>query len=293
MAESATAQSRPSPPGELIDVAGHKVHLYCTGQGSSTVVVASGGFSFDWGLVQPVVSQWTRICAYDPAGTAWSDRVEGKDHPTCTDRVDELHELLKNARIDGPYVMVGFSIGGLVARLYATRYPSEIAGMVLVDHAFIDTGSDSAPSTQGSLSKAELDSPPVLISKTPIVLDLEDDQNFRKLPQRDQELHRWALSIHSIRPTPEDAAVCFSEVDGAEPKQAFPLADTPLAVVSTLYASDRYTKLQHTLLSLSRNSQQFVAQNSTHMVIIDQPEIVVEAIHEVINAAKDHGSIRK
>jgi pimeloyl-ACP methyl ester carboxylesterase len=191
-------------------------------------------------------------------------------------------------------VIVGFSIGGLVARLYATRYPADIAGMVLVDHAFIDTGgSDTAPSTQGSLSTAGLDSPPVLISKTPIVLDLEDDRNFSKLPQRDQELHRWALSIHSIRPTPEDAAICFSEVDRSESKQAFPLGDTPLAVISTLYASKQYTQLQHALLMLSHNSKQFMAENSTHMVIIDQPEIIDEAIHEVIAAVRERGSMRK
>ena len=84
-----------SPPvlGKLVDVGGHRVHIYCTGEGSPTVVVASGGFSFDWGLVQPKVAQITRICTYDPAGTAWSDAVPGKTNPSCNDRVAELHEI--------------------------------------------------------------------------------------------------------------------------------------------------------------------------------------------------------
>ena len=200
----------PQPTGELVDVGGYRVHLYCTGQGNPPVVVASGGFSFDWGLVQPEVARDTRICAYDPSGTAWRDRVKPGNEITCGDRVSELHRLLKAARVDGPYVMVGFSVGGL-ARLYATRYPSEIAGMVIVDHAFIDADGDRDTAKPQPQQRTDVDSMPVLISKTPIALDLEDDRNFERLPARDQELHRWALSIHSDRPTPKMAARCFSE----------------------------------------------------------------------------------
>jgi len=207
--------------------------------------------------------------------------------------VGELHTLLKNAGIDGPYVLVGFYVGGLVARLYASRYPAEITGLVLVDHAFIATDDDTGSRPQGSISAAGLDGPPVLISKTPISLDLEDDQNFSKLPKRDQELHRWALSIHSLRPTVEMAAECFSEVNASEHNLSFPLENRPLAVVSTLYESPSYTELQHKLLMLSHNSKQLVAENSSHMVIIDQPEIVVRAIQEVVEKAKSHTGLKK
>lgn len=260
------------------------MHLYCTGHGSPTVVVASGGFSVDWGLIQPKIAEQTRVCSYDPAGTAWSDPIPGQAHPTCTARVNELHQLLANAHVDGPYILVGFSIGGLVARVYAAHYPTEIAGMVLVDHAFIDTRAGASSAAIAAFSGAGLDSPPVLISKTPIALDLEDDQNFSKLPERDQQLHRWALSV-STRPTPEDAAVCFSEVERAEQNRPFPLGDIPLAVISTLYDSPRYTELQHKLLALSHSSKQFIADHSTHMVVIDQPEIVTKAIHQVVASA--------
>ncbi|HEX4809638.1 MAG TPA: alpha/beta hydrolase [Bryobacteraceae bacterium] len=283
-AEPAPNQPQPQPLGDLIDVGGYRVHIYCTGQGSPPVVVASGGFSFDWGLVQPKVAEFTRICTYDPSGTAWSDRVKPGDQITCSDRVSELHRLLKSAGINGPYVMVGFSIGGLVARLYATQYPSEIAGMVLVDHAFIETGSDVG-AAKAQPQRSDVDSPPILISKTPIALDLQDDQNFAKLPERDRELHRWALSIHSDRPTPEMAARCFSEV-APDDKSSFPLGNKPLVVISTTYDSPQYAELQHKLLMLSRNSKQLIAQNSTHMVIIDQPEVVVRAIEEVVEAVR-------
>lgn len=290
-APAQTDAERPAVLGKLVDVGGYRVHLYCTGQGSPTVVVASGGFSFDWGLVQPKVERFTRICTYDPAGTAWSDPIPGQTNPTCIDRITELHQLLHKAGIGAPYVLVGFSIGGLVARLYAALYPEEIAGMVVVDHAFLGT---QASRTAASISAMRgLNSPPVLIFKTPITLDLEDDQNFNKLPERDQELHRWALSIHSLRPTPEMAAVCFSEVDRVESKLPFPLGNRPLAVVSTLYDSSSYRELQHQLLMLSHNSKQWMAENSSHMVIIDQPEIVVQAIENVVTAARMRADSQK
>lgn len=284
------AQDTVSPPvpGKLVDVAGVRVHIYCTGRGSPAVVTASGGFSSDWGLVQPRIAQVTRICTYDTAGTAWSDPVPVKTNPACTGRVDELHQLLMNAGVKRPYVLVGYSIGGLIVRLYAARYPNEVSGVVFVDHAFIDVPEASRSKLNPSFKG--LDSPPVLISKSPIALDLQDDQNFGKLPEQDQRLHKWALT-RSARPTPEMAALCFSEVEEAEQKISFPLGDKPVAVVSTPYDSPHYAELQHKLLMLSRNSKQFKAENSSHMVIIDQPDTVIRAIQGVIAAIREHAHI--
>ncbi len=301
---SASDPHRPPPLGKLIDVGGYRVHLYCTGTGSPTVIVAGGGFSFDWGLVQPQVAKFTRICTYDPSGTAWSDPFPALSDgnkgsappqrvPACSERVEELHKLLKNASIQGPYVVVGFSIGGLYGRLYAHNYPEDAAGMVIVDHAFIDAGSESqdrsqAPTSETPLSAAHLDSPPVLISKEPIALGVEDDQNFKKLPRMDQDLDLWAMSAHPVRPTSAAAAECFASIDKATQKDQYPLRDMPLVVISTTYDSPNYRKLQSSLLSLSRDSRQMVAENSSHMVIIDNPGVIVSAIRQVVNAVRDH-----
>ena len=127
-----TDQNPPPPLGKLVDVGGYRVHLYCTGTGSPTVVIVGAEFSFDWGLVQPEVASLTRVCSYDHSGIGWSDPGP-KD--SCALRVSEIHSALKNAGIKGPYVLVGHSLGGLVARLYAGRYPDEVAGVVFVDHA--------------------------------------------------------------------------------------------------------------------------------------------------------------
>ena len=125
-------------------------------------MIVGAAFSFDWGLVQPEVAKWTRVCTFDPSGNAWSDSFQtptlipsfqasdrtpaAKATPTCTDRVDEIHRLLTKMPIDGRYVLVGFSVGALWERIYAARYPDNIAGMIIVDHAFLSgVGKDAPP----------------------------------------------------------------------------------------------------------------------------------------------------
>jgi pimeloyl-ACP methyl ester carboxylesterase len=109
------------------------MHLSCVGQGSPTVVFESGlaNMSADWGNVQPTVAATTRACAYDRAGIAWSDASPGPRDPRQI--ATELHTLLGNAGEAGPYVLAGQSFGGLYVRVFADRYPDEVAAMVLVD----------------------------------------------------------------------------------------------------------------------------------------------------------------
>ncbi|HEX5913590.1 MAG TPA: alpha/beta hydrolase, partial [Rubrobacter sp.] len=121
------------PPGEMVDVGGYSLHINCVGQGSPTVVLdaGSGGFSAQWVRVQREVSDTTRVCAYDRAGMGWSEM--GPEPRDAKQISSELHTLLKGANIEEPYVLVGHSFGGLYVRTYATRYPDEVAGVVLVD----------------------------------------------------------------------------------------------------------------------------------------------------------------
>jgi pimeloyl-ACP methyl ester carboxylesterase len=135
---TAIDKSRYPPPGQLVDIGGYKLHLYCTGEnagGSPTVVLETGlgGFatSPDWALVQPEIAKTTRVCAYDRAGLGWSDpspQPRDAQHITA-----ELHTLLVNSHTPGPYVLVGWSYGGLYARAYANQFHDEVAGLVLLD----------------------------------------------------------------------------------------------------------------------------------------------------------------
>lgn len=299
-------QSKPMPPGTLVDVGGYRVHLYCMGQGSPTVMIVGAAFSFDWGLVQPEVAKFSRVCTFDPSGTAWSDpfhpAIDSSSSigtkpastpdsvPKCSDRVDEIHRLLTKTPIDGPYILVGFSVGALWERLYAATYPDGITGMVIVDHAFLPSGGNNPPPhTSDTTGSRPRYSPPVLISKAPIVIGFEDDSNFSKLPERDQRFHMWALSQDPLRPNREMAVDCFSRLQGVNGARSYPLGNMDLIVISTRNEAPDYMKLQANLLAQSRRSKHVIATNSTHMVPIDQPEVIISAIRELVESTRKQG----
>jgi len=124
------------PPGKLVDVGGWRLHLNCTGEArpsQPTVILESGlgDFSVEWSLVQPGVAAFARVCSYDRAGDGWSDL--GPHPRTMRQIVYELHTLLDNAGVKRPLVLVGHSYGGWLVRLYASSYPAEVVGMVLVE----------------------------------------------------------------------------------------------------------------------------------------------------------------
>ncbi|HLN64289.1 MAG TPA: alpha/beta fold hydrolase, partial [Symbiobacteriaceae bacterium] len=121
-------------PGRRIDIGGVKLYLHASGEGQGpTVILESGNLmpAVLWEPVQARVGRFARVVSYDRAGYGWSDPAgRNRSWPVV---VDELHTLLQRAGIRGPYILVGHSLGGLYVRLFAARYPTEVAGMVLVD----------------------------------------------------------------------------------------------------------------------------------------------------------------
>lgn len=284
---SADAQDHP-PIGKLIDVGGYRVHLYCIGSGSPAVVIVGAGYSFDWALVQPDVSKFTQVCAYDHSGIAWSD-----PGPTdsCSLRVSEVHSALRNAKISGPLVLVGHSLGALVARLYAAKYPDEVAGMVIVDHAFL--GKSVVPSANSSRNAA----PPILIGPLKGPSNVRGgipapDRDFEKLPSVDYQLHLWANSLPGFSKTMqrnvEMVPECSSDVETASQNKVAPFSDKPMIVLRTDTTIPGYEDLQKSLLALSTNSKQVLAENSGHHIMVDRPDLVISAIRDVKEAAQHH-----
>src|SRR4029077_1689731 len=123
------------PPGRLVDVGGHKLHIWCTGSGEPTVVLEnglSGGSGIvGWSVVQPEVAKFTRVCSYDRAGIGYSD--PGPSPRTARRIASELAQLLDRSGIAGPVVLVGASIAGFNVRVFASDHPERAAGLVLVD----------------------------------------------------------------------------------------------------------------------------------------------------------------
>src|SRR5215217_4294743 len=121
--ESLDARAYPMP-GQLIDVGGHRMHLYCTGSGSPTVVLepGQGGVSSDLAWIAPAVAPDSRVCVYDRAGRGWSDAADG---PQDAVRIAaDLHTLLERAHVPGPYVLAGHSFGGLYVLSFAAQFPA-------------------------------------------------------------------------------------------------------------------------------------------------------------------------
>jgi pimeloyl-ACP methyl ester carboxylesterase len=121
------------PPGRLVDVGGYSLHISCLGNGTPTVILDAlfPGTVSNWAWVQPEIAKTTRVCADDRAGLGWSD--SGPMPRDAVQHAAELRTLLANAGVTGPYVLVGHSLGGLSVRMFADRYPDEVAGMVLVE----------------------------------------------------------------------------------------------------------------------------------------------------------------
>jgi len=290
-----TNQNPPTPLGKLVDVGDYRVHLYCTGTGSPTVVIVGAGFSFNWGLVQPEVAKFTQVCSYDHSGIGWS---ESGPKDSCSLRVSEVHTALKKVGITGPYVLVGHSLGGLVARVYAGQYPDEVAGMVFVDHA-AQFGLMLGPPPPGD-AKVPPGSPPPMPPRRLLAPSggggIESDPNFSKLSSRDRELHLWAMSQTrnqmALQANHEMMPECVAQADAISKEHSHALGDKPLIDVST--DEDRnpdYVKLQTELLSLSQNSKQIIAEKSGHFIIIDRPDVVIDAIRQVVQSVRSNAKL--
>lgn len=126
------------PPGKLVDVGGHRLHIQCAGEGRPTVVLETGTLAMSalWGWVQPQVAVHTRVCSYDRAGKGWSE--PGPEPRDALRIASELRTLLRNAGETPPYVLVGHSFGGPLVRVYADQYPEDVAGLLLLDSSHPD-----------------------------------------------------------------------------------------------------------------------------------------------------------
>src|SRR5262245_24116487 len=266
------------PPGVLVDIAGHKLHMRCAGpEGTGPTVIfesGGGGTSKDWKAVQAILSPHVRSCAYDRAGSGWSEAGPGPR--TMKQEVFELHELLQRARVPGPYILVGQSIGGLLARLYSDKYGSNVVGVVLVD-----------PTHESSvLGNARYGGWVRLREKATgrIVPEprLEGKPSKEYNPDDDYMAEEFQLMFLSRQANPE------------------PLGDRPLIVLGAgrrpappgtseeVWKKLREEKEEQVKgqAQLSRNSKFVRDPASGHNIQADNPKLVAQAIEEVLEAVQ-------
>ena len=305
----------PPPLGKLYDVGGHKMHLYHTGKatGGPAVVLeaGAGAFSVDWYLVQQEVEKFATVCSYDRAGHAWSEL--GPRPRTKKQAVYDLHRLLATAGIRGPYIMVGHSLGGALVRVFATEYPDDVAGMVLVD-----PGNDNSPlfingKMEGPFDKAKPRQIP------PPRDQLRDDERalskpeldgykqfrefagppkieapFDKLPEPIQKLHLWAMSLPESNVTdynsygPEEDLLLFAD----RIRNEHPLGNKPLVVLSRKSDEKGVMEGKESFRNLSSNSAFAVSDFPVHEIQLAQPDLVVRAIRAVIESVKTGGQVK-
>jgi pimeloyl-ACP methyl ester carboxylesterase len=288
-------------PGQLVDVNGYKMHIYCAGEGSPTVILAAGldDFSIFWSQVQPEVAKSTRVCSYDRAGLGWSEA--SPDPRTSENMVKELHTLLTSAKIEGPYVLVGHSFGGALTRLYAHDYPDEVIGMILVDAApdelFIRVTSWKN-AIEGKLGLYRTLAP---MSSFGLLAFTPGSIPGRGLPDDALAQYRAiAVSTNYFQTGVAENEAFESNL--AEVRAAnVDLGDMPLVVLSRGYwdpipgfsdveneqAWQMWQEMQSELLSLSTNSRQIVATESEHHIQLQQPELVIDAIFDVIKFTQE------
>jgi pimeloyl-ACP methyl ester carboxylesterase len=299
----ATLKAKYPPIGQLVDVGGYKLHLYCQGTGSPTVVMDAGAGSTGlyWSLVQSEVAESVRTCVYDRAGYGWSEK--GPQPRSIATMVNELHSLLSNAKIAGPYVLVGHSLGGIIVRQYTQNYPQEVVGMVLVDSAqekqFQRFPEEIVAATKKGLAESrrlELLIATGLPALNPSQVPLES-----KLPREAAEIYR-ALLLSD----PKQLMAVRGEIETLERGDTEPvktLNDLPLIVLSrghsdpdtmgegiSVEVADQYEKvwqeLQVELVVLSSQGKRIVAEQSGHNIHLDQPELVVSAIQELLTETR-------
>lgn len=153
------ANRLPRRIGRAIDVGGRALNLYCSGHGSPTVILETGGNSpgYGWVTQQTKIAEFTTTCWYDRAGVGWSDPPSSPR--TSTSVVNDLHEMLRRAAMLPPYVLVGASVGGEYIRIYTAHYPADVAGLVLVDSTVPDQHEPDfmlAPANRVSLTTRHL-----------------------------------------------------------------------------------------------------------------------------------------
>ena len=304
------------PPGRLVDLGTHRLHLVESGHGSGPTVVLEAGLMstvLSWTALQRKLARSSRVVSYDRAGLGWSDIGP---MPRTAERIaGELHELLKRAAIAPPYVLVGHSFGGLTMPVFAALFPKDVAGMVLVDpvapsewnppsaHAQKLTRIGAKVCLRAALlarvgairfvaflitsgAKSVASKMVRLISReAPNEAGSVSSPWFWALPDEEKAMARvfwpqrkFALTIASqLENLPASAGMAASLSN---------LCEKPVAILSAGTASENRRKAHAETAKRLPDGTHIVGGRSGHWIMQDEPELVIRAIEEVLDRYK-------
>lgn len=279
-------------PGELIDVGTHRLHIHCIGQGTPSVIIDSGigGFSLEWFKVQNNLSNNARVCSYDRAGYGWSDPGP---RPRTTARIArELRTLLTEAKIPGPYLLVGHSFGGYNIRYFASEYPELTTGLVLIDASHpqqFNTEEFKRVKPDSTIEKYKNSISVRII--IPIISDNYPAENKRIAYQLMSSIKSQSTMMNEMDFMEISAQQVAARNNNQQPHK-FPVVIITRGkrVWSENEPGDRrekqWIRLQNDLENISLNTDHFLAYKSGHAVHLDQPELVSENILLAVNKSR-------
>ena len=274
----------------LVDVGGgRKMYLECRGIGSPAVVLVAGlrGSAEDWNIAEkpgprvfPEVAKFTRACAYDRPGTPVGEKPSRSDpvpQPTTAgNAVADLHALLTAAGEAGPYVLVAHSYGGLIARLYASAYPHDVSGLVLVDA--LSEGLKDAETPQQWAIQRKLIEGDVRegAAQYPALETIDVDRSFDQM-RAAAPLHQLPLMVLSA-----------DRAWGPQIPSMIAAGTLPADVPPDFgYVTDAAQKeAQEKLAHLVPNAKHISSTNSGHEIQKEQLQLVVDAIRQVVDAVR-------
>jgi pimeloyl-ACP methyl ester carboxylesterase len=299
-------------PGQMVDVGGFRLSLYCMGSGSPAVVFDSGwgDWAAAWSKVQPQIAKWTRACSFDRAGAGFSE--PGPMPRTSVRIARELHRALDRANIAGPYILVGSAFGGDNVRTFADLFTDEVAGLVLDDADSTDLEPKAMQEQEhrglAGIPKRMRECRDTILAHQPLPATCPQ-RFFRGLPEAEwsPELNAKLLELAQTKAAMYDAFASEMEQTPADEaylqKHRRSLGSRPVRVLTSgnhavghlenkppdtpehLKYEEETTLAQARWLTLSSNAKQIFAHNSSEYIQFDDPETVIKAVREVYDQA--------
>ena len=273
---SAVGGPTPAPLSDgLVDVGGHKLRFHCTGQGSPTVILEAGGggSANSWGMVQSASERSYRVCSYDRANLGRSDAAPKPR--SFQDMAHDLHALLRQAQIAGPYILVGHSMGGMLVRVYRDQYPEEVVGLVLVDSAHPEMG----PRLLAAL-------PPESLLESKAIKTWRRFLEFQWKGTGRESYNQEGVDVQGgnelVKATKPLGDLPLVVVSRSPDSSGFPNMP-PLPADISARLSQIWQEMQGELAGLSAHSTRVMAAHAGHMIPSEEPAPVIEAIRTLVS----------